>query len=158
MLKKVLFLAILSLIITVTGFNMCALADSDVIELIKPISDIKTVNKSIIISGWADMGTVIDIKVFFKEVVNIGGIYVDKWTDSTQQGVENKITVGQTGFFAKEIELKYGVTKVVIKAVKSGKEEVIEGEVTLSSKDELKEAVKNLINFNFIDIIKKLIQ
>jgi hypothetical protein len=48
---------------------------------------------------------------------------------------------------------------VVIKAVNAeGKEEVIEGLVTLSSKEEVRDAVRNLMNFNFLDLIKEIIK
>lgn len=57
------------------------------------------------------------------------------------------------------MELKNGVNKVEIKAVNAeGKEEVTEGLVTLSSKEEVRDAVKNLMNFNFLDLIKEIIK
>ncbi len=157
--RKVLTVIVLSLILVVDALSAPVLAAPRVVELIKPISDIKTVNKNIIISGWAEMDTTVEITVFSREVVNDNGTDVYKWKQYDQQGENNCIVVGPTGFFAKEIELKQGYNKVVIKAVSpSGDEETIEGEVMLSTKEEIREAVENLLNFNFIDIIKKIIQ
>jgi len=159
MFKKIIVAVLLSLILMMNVLSISVLAAPHVVELIKPISDIKTVNKNIIVSGWADMDTVIEINVYSREVDNIDGNDVYRWEEYKKEAENNRIVVGPTGFFAKEIELKYGSNKVVIKAVStSGEEEIIEGEVTLSSKDEVREAVRNLLNYDFFDIIKKIIQ
>jgi hypothetical protein len=158
MIRRAIAALIISLIIILNA-AMPVWAAPHIVELIKPISDIKTVNKNIIISGWADVDTKLEIRVFSREVQNINGSDVFSWEEYQQPGQDNSIVVGPTGFFAKEIELKHGTNKVVIKAVNTeGEEEIIEGIVTLSSKDEVREAVKNLLNTNFLDIIKKIIK
>lgn len=151
----VLFLSLLLIV------NMMPVvwAAPDIVELIKPISDIKTVNKNIIISGWADAETTLEIKTYIREVQNVDGSDVYNWEEYQQPGQDQSIVIGPTGFFAKEIELKHGANKIVIKAVNAeGEEQIVEGIVTLSSKDEVREAVKNLLNTNFLDVIKKIIK
>lgn len=158
MVKKIAIATIFSLILATSLLSVSAMA-APLVELIKPISDIKTVNKNIIISGWADMDTIIEIKVFSREVENIDGKDVYKWVEFKKEGQDNKVVVGPTGFFAKEIELKRGLNKVVIDATSpSGEKQVIEGEVTLATKEEVRKSVENLLNINFLDIIKKIIQ
>ncbi|MBA1334685.1 MAG: hypothetical protein HPY66_2589 [Firmicutes bacterium] len=158
MARKIFMVLFLSLFLIV---NMMPVvwAAPNIVELIKPISDIKTVNKNIIISGWADAETKLEIRTFSREVQNINGSDVYSWEEYQQPGQDQSIVIGPTGFFAKEIELKYGANKIVIKAVNAeGQEQTIDGIVTLSSKDEVREAVKNLLNTNFLDIIRKIIK
>jgi hypothetical protein len=135
------------------------LAAPGIVELIKPITDIKTVNKNIIISGWAEADTSIEVRVYSRVSQKVEGEEVYNWEEYIQPGKEAGLVVGPTGFFAREVELKNGTNKVVIKAVNpEDEEEIIEGMVTLSSKEEVREAVQNLLNFNFLDIIKEIIK
>lgn len=158
MLRKGIVIIILSLIMVLNMLTP-ALANPSIVELIKPITDIKTVNKNMIISGWAAVDTKIDIRVYSRISRKVDDQEVYQWEEYIQPGKEAELVVGPTGFFAREVELKNGVNKVVIKATSpEGDEEVTEGLVTLSSKEEVREAVKNLMNFNFLDIIKKIIK
>jgi hypothetical protein len=57
------------------------------------------------------------------------------------------------------VELKNGVNKIVINAVNpDDQQENIEGIVTLSSKEEVRQAVQNLMNTSFLDMIRKIIK
>ncbi len=158
MLRKGSLILIISLIIVLNMLTP-ALATPRIVELIKPITDIKTVNKNIIISGWAEADTKLEIRVFGRVTQDVDGQEVYEWEEYIQPGKEAGLVVGPTGFFAREVELKNGSNKIEIKAVNpEGEEEIIEGVVTLSSKDEVREAVRNLMNVNFLDIIKKIIK
>jgi hypothetical protein len=158
MTKRLISVLIISLIMLMAT-ALPAWASPGIVELIKPISDIKTVNKNIIISGWAEMDTVIDIRVYVRETQTVDGNQTYTWNEYQQPGQETSLVVGPTGFFAKELELKQGSNKIVIKAVNDqGEEEIIEGVVTFSSKDEVRKAVENILNTNLLDIIKKIIQ
>jgi hypothetical protein len=158
MLRKGLVIIILSLIMVLNMLTP-TLATPRIVELIKPITDIKTINKNMIISGWAAVDTKLDIRVYNRVSQRVEGQEVYTWEEYIQPGKEAELVVGPTGFFAREVELKNGVNKIVIKAVNpEGEEETTEGLVTLSSKEEVREAVKNLMNFNFLDIIKEIIK
>ncbi len=159
MFSKKSSILIFSLILVFNVLTPPVSAISSSIELIKPINDIKTVNKNMIISGWAAEDTSINIKVYSRISENINDEEVYGWEEHGQPGKGSVLTVGPTGFFAREVELKNGLNKVVIKTVNpEGGEDVIEGLVTLSSKEEVKEAVQNLMNFKFLDIIKNMIK
>lgn len=158
MIRKVYPVIILSLILVLNMLTP-ALAAPGIVELIKPITDIKTVNKNIIISGWAEADTYIEVRVYSRVPQKVEGEEVYSWEEYMQPGEEVGLVVGPTGFFAREVELKNGTNKIVIKAVNpEDEEEIIEGIVTLSSKEEVREAVQNLLNFNFLDIIKEIIK
>ena len=158
MLRKGSLILFISLILILNMYAP-ALAAPGIVELIKPITDIKTVNKNMIISGWAKVDTSIEVRVYSRVAQKVDGEEVHSWEEYVQSGKEAGLVLGPTGFFAREVELKNGTNKVVIKAVNpEGEEEIIEGMVTLSSKEEVREAVQNLLNFNFLDIIKKIIK
>jgi len=156
--RKGCFILIFSLIL-VFGMLTPVLAAPGIVDLIKPISDVKTVNKNMIISGWAEMDTVIEIRVYSRETKEVNGQETYNWEEYLPSGKEVRLTVGPTGFFAKQVELKNGVNKIVINAVNpDDQEENIEGIVTLSSKDEVRQAVKDLMNTSFLDMIRKIIK
>jgi len=158
MLRKGSLIVAVSLILV---FNMLtpALATPRIVDLIKPITDVKTVNKNMIISGWAEVDTRIEIRVYSRETKKVDGQEVYSWEEYLPDEKEVSLVVGPTGFFAKEVELKNGVNKIVIKAVNpQEEEESIEGMVTLSSKDEVRQAVQNLMNVNFLDMIRKIVK
>ena len=158
MFRKGVIITVLILIL-VFGALTPVQATPRIVELIKPITDIKTVNKNMIVSGWAEADTKLEIRVYSRVAKKVGDQEVYDWEEYVQPGKEAELVVGPTGFFAREVEQKIGVNKVVIKAVNAeGKEEVIEGLVTLSSKEEVRDAVRNLMNFNFLDLIKEIIK
>lgn len=158
MFKKGSIIVVLSLTVILNMFTP-VLAAPGVVELIKPITDIKTVNKNMIISGWADAETSVEVRVYGRITKKVDNEDVYCWEEYEQPSKEAGLTIGPTGFFAREVELRNGINKVVIKAVSSeGEEETIEGLVTLSSKEEIREAVQNLMNFKFLDIIKRIIK
>jgi hypothetical protein len=155
--KRLIGMLMMSIILLIAT-ALPAWASPGIIELIKPISDIKTVNKNIIISGWAEMDTTVDIKVYVRETQTVDGNQIYAWKEYQQPGQETPLVVGPAGFFAKELELKQGANKIVIKAVNGqGEEETVEGIVTFSSKDEVRKAVESILNTNILDIIKKII-
>lgn len=158
MLKKGSHIFILSLILVFSMLTPAVAAPGSV-ELIKPINDIKTINKNMIISGWAAEDTFIRFKVYSRVSKKIDDEETYGWEEYGQTGEETGLVVGPTGFFAREVELKNGINKVVIETVgPEGEEKSIEGLVTLSSKEEVKKAVQNLMNFKFLDIIKNMIK
>jgi len=156
--RKGCFILIFSLIL-VFGMLTPVLAAPGIVDLIKPISDVKTVNKNMIISGWAEMDTVIEIRVYSREKKEVDGQETYSWEEYLPSGKEVRIIVGPTGFFARQVELKNGVNKIVINAVNpDDQQENIEGIVTLSSKEEVRQAVQNLMNTSFLDMIRKIIK
>lgn len=159
MLKKINLIIIISLILIINMVITALAAPEGIVDLIKPISDVKTVNKNMIISGWAAVDTKIEIRVYSRETEEVDGQEVYTWEEYLPSEDEATLVVGPTGFFAKEVQLKNGINKVVINAISSdGEEESIEGKVTLSSKEEVRQAVENLVNINFLDMIKKMIE
>lgn len=158
MFKRINLILVFSLIFVMNMLTPVSAAPG-IVELIKPITDIKTVNKNMIISGWATIDTSIEVRVYTRASEKVEGEEVYRWEEYVQPGKEAGLVVGPTGFFAREVELKNGTNKVVIKAINpEDEEETIEGLVTLSSKEEVKEAVQNLMNFKFLDIIRKMIE
>lgn len=119
-----------------------------------------TTDKVVLLSGRAPEGTVVSIEVYATTDLTRKNFNLDTLPDANDYICiyDELLKVGKSGIFGKQLELLLGVNKIVVTFKTSKNSPVVEKIVYVTDLSQVKEAVDNMNDTAFSDLMKKSIK